>query len=78
MNSPGADLLVERVEPGGLHLHEHVVLADDGLGDVRFLQRLLVLGDDERSHAMVLLLVDDLWVSLFLGYPSTLNHESTQ
>ena len=57
---PGADLLVELVEPGGLHPDEHVVLPDDGLGDVRFLQRLLVLGDDERSHAMVLLLDDFL------------------
>ena len=56
----GADLLVQRVEPGGLHLHEHVVLPDDGLGDVRLLQRPLVLGDDERSHAMVLLLDDFL------------------
>ena len=44
------DLLVELVEPGGLHLHEHVVLADHGLGDVRFLQRPLVLADDERLH----------------------------
>ena len=52
----GADPLVQRVQPRRVHPHQDVVLADDGLGDVGFLQRLLVLGDDERSHAMLLLL----------------------
>jgi len=53
----GADLLVQRVESGGLHPHEHVVRPHYGLGHVRLPQRLLVLVDDERSHGAFLLLM---------------------
>ncbi len=67
-----ADLLIELVQPGRFHPHKHVMLSDHGLRDVGLLQRLLVLGDDERPHGMVLLR-DDPSVN-----PSLLNYELPQ
>ena len=48
-----ADLLVELVQAGRPDLDEDVAVPDGGLGDVRLVQRALVLRDDERSHGVV-------------------------
>ena len=45
-----ANLLVELVQAGRLHLHKHVMIADSGFRRRRFLQRSFVCGECECSH----------------------------
>ena len=65
LNAPDRIFSSSMVEPGGLDLDEHVVLPDHRLGDIRFLQRPLVLADDKRSHGDFLLgLMLFCWLAL--------------
>ncbi len=50
------DLLIEDVDPGGAHAHEHVGAPDARLGHLDLLERTLVCRNGERLHISVVLL----------------------
>ena len=54
LNSPGRIFSSSWFSPGRPHLDEEIPLADGRLGNVCFLQRTLVSGDDERLHDLFL------------------------